>query len=123
LLLAPLEAGCRATRTLVDHFLYEALGCSPPPPLVVADKSTGGIELRFEAENEPFSPWLSPPVSRYFPAAVAKVYIVTFRSNDNRRPAKFIVLADGRKEAINMAWEHGGPDFQSRFDKATGQAQ
>lgn len=25
--------------------------------------------------------------------------------------------------AINMAWEHGGADFQSRFDKTTGQAQ
>jgi len=22
-----------------------------------------------------------------------------------------------------MAWEHGGADFQSRFDKSTGQAQ
>jgi hypothetical protein len=21
-----------------------------------------------------------------------------------------------------MAWEHGGPDFQARFDKSTGQA-
>jgi hypothetical protein len=37
LLAGPLEAGCRATRTLVDHFLYEALGCSPPPQLVAAD--------------------------------------------------------------------------------------
>jgi len=27
------------------------------------------------------------------------------------------------KSAINMAWEHGGADFQSRFDKSTGQAQ
>jgi hypothetical protein len=25
--------------------------------------------------------------------------------------------------AINMAWEHGGPDFQSRFDKSTAQAE
>jgi len=24
---------------------------------------------------------------------------------------------------INMAWEHGEPDFQSRFDKFTAQAQ
>ena len=24
---------------------------------------------------------------------------------------------------INMAWEHGGPDFQARFDKSTGQAE
>ena len=56
-------------------------------------------------------------------AAVAKAYIVSFRSNDDRRPSKFIVLTGNRREAINMAWEHGGPDFQSRFDKSTGQAQ
>jgi hypothetical protein len=43
--------------------------------------------------------------------------------HDDRRPSKFIVLADNMKSAINMAWEHGGPDFQSRFDKATAQAQ
>jgi hypothetical protein len=54
---------------------------------------------------------------------VAKVYIVSFRSNDNRRPSKFIVLADNMRSAINMAWEHGGADFQSRFDKSTAQAE
>jgi len=54
---------------------------------------------------------------------VAKVYIVSFRSNDDRRPSKFIVVADNRKSAITMAWEHGGSDFQARFDKSTGQAQ
>jgi len=32
-------------------------------------------------------------------------------------------LADNMKPAINMALEHGGADFQSRFDKTTGQAQ
>jgi hypothetical protein len=56
-------------------------------------------------------------------AAVDKVYIVSFRSHDDRRPSKFIVLADNRKEAIKIDWEHGGADFQSRFDKSTGQAQ
>jgi hypothetical protein len=35
----------------------------------------------------------------------------------------FIVLADNMKSAIKMAWEHSGTDFQSRFDKSTGQAQ
>ena len=48
--------------------------------------------------------------------------IVSFRSNENSRPSKFIVREDNIKSAINMAWEHGGADFQSRFDKATGQA-
>jgi hypothetical protein len=69
------------------------------------------------------TPLLSPRFLAIFPPAVAKVYIVSFRSHDTRRPSKFIVLADNMKSAINMAWEHGGPDFQSRFDKSTGQAQ
>jgi hypothetical protein len=50
------------------------------------------------------------------------VYIVSFRSNDDRRLFKFIVLADNMPSAINEAWEHGGVDFQSRFDKSTAQA-
>jgi len=62
-------------------------------------------------------------VSRYFAPAVARVYIVSFRSNDDRRSSKFIVLAENMKSAINMAWEHGGADFQSRFDKLTAQAE
>ena len=64
-------------------------------------------------------PWLF----RYFPAAVAKVYIVSFRTHDDRRPSKFIVLADSMKSAINVAWEHAGADFHLRFDKSTAQAQ
>ena len=60
---------------------------------------------------------------RYFPPAVAKVYIVSFRSHNDDRPSKFIVVADNMKSAIKMAWEHGGADFQSRFDKSTGQAE
>jgi hypothetical protein len=58
-----------------------------------------------------------------FAPAVAKVYIVSFRTHDDRRPSKFIVLADDMKSTINKAWEHGGADFQSRFDKSTGQAE
>ena len=50
---------------------------------------------------------------------MAKVYIVSFRTHGDRRPSKFIVLADSMKSAINMAWEHGGADFQSRFDHRT----
>ena len=58
-----------------------------------------------------------------FAPAVAKTYVVTFRSHNDDRPSKFIVVANDRKHAINMAWEHGGADFQSRFDKSTAQAQ
>jgi hypothetical protein len=58
-----------------------------------------------------------------FQPAVAKVYIVSFRTHDDRRPSKFIVLADNMRSAITMAWDHGGSDFQSRFDKSTAQAQ
>ena len=60
-----------------------------------------------------------------FAPAVAKgkVYIVSFRTHNDDRPSKFIVLADNMKSGINMAWEHGGADFQSRFDKSTAQAE
>jgi hypothetical protein len=54
---------------------------------------------------------------------VAKVYTVSFRTHDDRRPSKFIVLTDNMKSAINKAWEHGGADFQPRFDKSTAQAE
>ena len=47
---------------------------------------------------------------------------MSFRTHDDSRPSKFVVLADNRKEAIYKAWEHGGADFQSRFDKSTAQA-
>jgi hypothetical protein len=59
---------------------------------------------------------LSPGFLAILRHAVAKVYIVSFRTRDERRPSKFIVLAE-------MAWEHGGARFQSRFDKSPGQAQ
>src|SRR5262245_11763909 len=68
-------------------------------------------------------PLVLSSVFGYLTPAVAKTYIVTFRSHNDDRPSKFIVVADNRKKAINMAWEHGGADFQSRFDKSTGQAQ
>src|SRR4030095_12693388 len=64
-------------------------------------------------------PWRSA----YLPPGVATVDIVSFRSHDDRRPSKFIVLADNMRSAINMACEHGGADFQSRFDKSTAKAQ
>jgi len=51
------------------------------------------------------------------------VYIVSFRTNDDRRPLKFIVLADNVKSAINVAWKHGVVVFQSRFDKFRTQAE
>jgi hypothetical protein len=66
---------------------------------------------------------LCPDFFAIFAPAVAKVYIVSFRTHDDRRPSKFIVLADNMKSAISKAWEHGGSDFQSRFDKSTGQAE
>jgi hypothetical protein len=60
--------------------------------------------------------------SATFAPAVAKIYIVSFRTHNDRRPSKFIVLAKNMRAAIDMAWEHGGADFQSRFDKSTAQA-
>jgi hypothetical protein len=66
---------------------------------------------------------LYPGFLAIFAPAVAKVYIVSFRTHDDRRPSKFIFLADNMKSAIKMAWEPGGADFQSKFDKSTAQAQ
>ena len=40
-----------------------------------------------------------------------------------RKPGAQNVLVENMRTAINMAWEHGGADFQSRFDKSTGQVQ
>ena len=54
---------------------------------------------------------------------MGKTYVVTFPSHNNDRPSKFIVVATNRKQAVNMAWKHGGSDFQAWFDKATAQAQ
>jgi len=59
-----------------------------------------------------------------FRCIVRKVYVVTFRGRlKDHRPSKFVVVADGTKEAIKMAWEHGGSEFQALFDRTTAQAQ
>src|SRR5215510_593674 len=65
----------------------------------------------------------SPPAFSLFPRRCGQGLHREFRSNDERRPSKFIVLADSMKSAIKMAWEHGGADFQARFDRSSGQAQ
>jgi hypothetical protein len=48
----------------------------------------------------------------------ARVYIVSIRTHDTADHQKFIVLADNMRAAINMAWEHGGADFQFGFTGA-----
>jgi hypothetical protein len=59
-------------------------------------------DIRLTPGADEYPPLVLPSVSPYFPPAVAKVYIVSFRSNDDRRPSKFIVLADNMKAAIKM---------------------
>jgi hypothetical protein len=55
---------------------------------------------------------------------MGKVYIVAFRARlKDHAPSKFIVLADDINDAIDAAWEHGGPDFHAYFDKASAQAE
>jgi hypothetical protein len=54
---------------------------------------------------------------------VNKTYIVTFTRSKDRRPAKFVVIANNQREAIRMAWEHGEDDFHETYDRASGQAQ
>jgi hypothetical protein len=98
-------------------FIGGRLGCCQNPSLYKT-----GMSVRVRAERDSY-PLDLPSVFRYFPPAVAKTYVVTFRSHNDDRPSKFIVVADNMKSAINVAWEHGGADFQSRFDKSTAQAQ
>ena len=69
------------------------------------------------------TPLFSPRFFAIFAPAVAKTYVVTFRSHNDNRPSKFIVVANNMRAAINIAWEKGGPDFQVRFDKSTAQAE
>ena len=57
----------------------------------------------------PEAPLALSRFSRYFPPTVPKVYIVSFCTHDDRRPSKFIVLADNMRSAIEMAWEK--PDY------------
>ena len=45
------------------------------------------------------------PNRTVFAPAVAKTYVVTFRSHNDDRPSKFIVVANDRKAAIKMAWD------------------
>ena len=52
-----------------------------------------------------------------------KTYIVTFERAKDRRPAKFVVIANSQREAIDIAWDHGEADFHSNYEQASGQAQ
>jgi hypothetical protein len=45
------------------------------------------------------------------------------RGREKTPPKNYNVLPDNMRSAIKMAWEHGGTDFQSRFDKSTAQAE
>jgi hypothetical protein len=79
--------------------------------------------MTLSLRGRPKPPCSPPGFFAIFRPLLAKIYIVTFRTHDERRPSKFIVLADNMKSAIKMAWEHGGADFQSRFDKSTAQPE
>ena len=78
--------------------------------------------IEWSRRTETTFPLLSPGFLAIFPPLWLSL-IVSFRTHDDGRPSKFIVLADNMRAAIKIAWEHGGADFQSRFDKSTGQAQ
>ena len=89
----------------------------------IGPESSRELTSQFLSLSRGAAPLLCPGFFAIFAPAVAKVYVVSFRTHDDRRPSKFIVLANNMKSAINKAWEHGGADFQSRFDKSTAQAQ
>src|SRR5262245_12664360 len=71
--------------------------CTLTPSSVSNFWRMGGHERKkshFKVSAESFVLLLFPQFFRYFPPAVAKVYIVSFRTNDDRRPSKFIVVAE-----------------------------
>ena len=99
------------------------LACSSRRPIFSSGSVINRVSIARPVKSKPKAPLALIHFSRYFPAAVAKTYVVTFRSHNDDRPPKFIVIANDRKSAITMAWEHGGADFQARFDRSSGQAQ
>jgi len=83
-----------------------------PYILVLAEVKQKPDKQKPDKPNEGLTPLALPSVSRYFPPAVAKTYVVTFRSHNDDRPSKFIVVADNMKSAIKMAlgaWRGGLP--------------
>src|SRR5262249_17137108 len=129
----------KATEFPLIHLSLTDYACFVPEPgqnihlPLSKKKQSGGLELAFLVNvwfwvrsglnSLSYPPLLSPRFLAIFRPPCPKSYIVTFRSNYNRRPSKFIVVANNMRAAINIACEKGGPDFQVRFDKATGQAQ
>ncbi len=96
------------------------------PPLKEPTRSRAEADHRISANGDHRADEAScapASVSTIFHGVVAvKTYIVTFRRHTDRRPSKFIVVADSMREATDMAWEHGGTAFQEVFDRTTGQA-
>jgi hypothetical protein len=45
------------------------------------------------------------------------------RTDDLARRFAEVHRPDNMRAAINKAWENGGADFQSRYDKSTAQAE
>ena len=70
--------------------------------LEIPSRRAGGVRVLTQTEAPLL---LSLGFLAIFRAVVAKVYIVSFRTLDDRRPSKFIVLADNMRSAIKMAWE------------------
>jgi len=87
------------------------------PPNDELDVIAAGRHFQFGFYCSLVTPLALPSVFRYLTPAVAKTFVITLRSHNGDRPSKFIVVAANRKQAINVAWEHGGADFQSRFDE------
>ena len=70
--------------------------------LEIPSRRAGGVRVLTQTEAPLL---LSLGFLAILRAVVAKVYIVSFRTLDDRRPSKFIVLADNMRSAIKMAWE------------------
>jgi hypothetical protein len=52
-----------------------------------------------------------------------KAFIVSFDRPANPRSALFVVIADNRDDAIDIAWNSGSARFQATHERRSGQAK
>src|SRR5215475_2068713 len=85
------------------------------PGLFQPSVSSADLSARRQPRLSPSSPLLlCPEFLANLPPAMAKVYIVSFRSHDDAGLQSLSCSPKNMKSAISTAWDHGGPDFQSR---------
>jgi hypothetical protein len=90
-------------------------------------KSSRNLTSQFVFISEPRNlPLALPWLFRYCPPAVAKVYSVSFRTHDNRRPSKFISYTNAipcHKIAHVVRGEHRKHDDANAEERADDRAE